>query len=263
MSNEEENNFHQEMEKNKECQICKSKKIPIADFSYAFQPIINIKAKDIFAHEALIRGVNGESAFSVLEKITPSNKYKFDQLCRVKAIEIASKIGIKSKISINFLPNAIYRPDVCIETTLQAAKNNKFPINKIIFETVEGEKIEDAKWLAEVFSEYKRIGFMTAIDDFGAGYAGLNLLSNFQPDIIKLDMELIRGIETKRPKQAIVSAIVKICSDLNIDLVAEGVETFEEFNCLESHGVQFMQGYYFCKPIFEGFLSSTEGIYPS
>ena len=72
---------------------------------------------------------------------------------------------------------------------------NDFPVERIIFETVEGERISDGKWLTEVFREYQRIGFLTAIDDFGAGFAGLNLLADFQPDIIKLDMDLIRGID--------------------------------------------------------------------
>ena len=73
-----------------------------------------------------------------------------------------------------------------------------FPVEQIIFETVEGEQVSDGSWLAEILSEYKRIGFKTAIDDFGAGFAGLTLLADFQPDIVKLDMALIRAIDQSR-----------------------------------------------------------------
>lgn len=241
-----------------DCAICRNKYSLEMDFSYAFQPIIDIHSKEIFAHEALIRGLGGESAWTVLQKINSGSRYSFDQACRVRAIEMASRVGIKSNLSINFLPNAIYRPEVCIRTTLEAAEYNNFPIEKIIFETVEGERVEDGKWLAEVFSEYRRIGFMTAIDDFGAGYAGLNLLAQFQPDIIKLDMELIRGIDSRKSSQSIVKAVVSICDDLNIRLIAEGVETVDEFHCLKSLGVSLIQGYLLSRPIFEGKLENMD-----
>ena len=113
----------------------------------------------------------------------------------------AARLGLRERLSINFMPNAIYRPELCIRSTLQAAREHDFPIERIIFETVEGEEVSDGKWLAEVLREYQRIGFLTAIDDFGAGFAGLNLMADFQPDLIKLDMDLIRGIDASRSRQ--------------------------------------------------------------
>jgi EAL domain-containing protein (putative c-di-GMP-specific phosphodiesterase class I) len=90
-----------------------------------------------------------------------------------------------------------------------------------------------------------------AIDDFGAGYSGLNLLSNFQPDQIKLDRCLIFGIESHCPRQSIVRAIVQVCRDLEIEVVAEGVETVGEYAWLMNAGVKLFQGYLFAKPAFE------------
>jgi EAL domain-containing protein (putative c-di-GMP-specific phosphodiesterase class I) len=92
-----------------------------------------------------------------------------------------------------------------------------------------------------------------AIDDFGAGYSGLNLLAEFQPDQVKLDMKLITGIERHGPRQAIVRAISQICSDLGIDIVAEGIETEDEYAWLASQGIRLFQGYLFAKPGFESF----------
>ncbi len=223
-------------------------------FSYAYQPIVDNSTKTIFAHEALVRGEKGEPASSILCQITESNRYRFDQACRVKAIKTASQIGLKGKLSINFLPNAIYRPEVCIATTFAAAAQFNFPIDRIIFETVEGERIDDGRWLAEIFREYRRMGFMTAIDDFGAGFAGLSLLAEFQPDLVKLDMALIRAIDQSAAKQAIAKSVTTLCRELNILLIAEGVETSAEKNCLEDLGINLMQGYFFSKPVFEGCL---------
>ncbi len=220
-------------------------------FSYAFQPIVDLQKREIFAHEALVRGPEGESAQSVLSQITPSNRYRFDQACRVKAIKTAAQLQMSTMLSINFLPNAIYRPEVCIRTTLESARTHGFPINRIMFETVEGEHISDGKWLAEVFREYQRIGFLTAIDDFGAGFAGLNLLADFQPDLIKLDMGMIRNIDQRRPNQAIVRGVTRICEELGIGIIAEGIETMEECRFLQDLGVNLMQGFLFSRPLFE------------
>lgn len=233
------------------------------DFSYAYQPIVDIRTRRIAAYEALIRGTSGESAYSVLSQVTDDNRYKFDQACRVKAIRTAAALAMQSTLSINFLPNAIYRPEVCIRTTLDAARTVGFPIERIMFETVEGERVDDLQWFAEVLQEYRTIGFLTAIDDFGAGHAGLNLLARFQPDVVKLDMDLIRGIDTRRPAQAIVRGVVRMCDELGIRVIAEGIETTGEFRCLEALGLHLMQGYLFARPQFEACTTETAINWPS
>ncbi len=220
-------------------------------FGFAYQPIVDLASHTVYAHEALVRGPAGETAGSVLAKVNDHNRYRFDQACRVKAIKGAAEIGIREKLSINFLPNAIYKPEVCIRTTLEAARATDFPVERIIFETTEGDRVDDAKWLAEVMREYKRCGFLTAIDDFGAGYAGLTLLADFQPDLIKLDMALVRGIDTSAPRQAIVSGLVKTCSDLGIRIVGEGVETAGERDFLYATGITLQQGFLYSWPMFQ------------
>ena len=220
-------------------------------FTYAYQPIVDLESRLIFAHEALVRGPSGESAYSVLAQVNEENRYRFDQACRVKAIKTAATLAMHTKLSINFMPNAIYRPEVCIRTTLEAARHHGFPVDRIIFETVEGERIDDGKWLAEVLREYQRIGFLTAIDDFGAGFAGLNLLADFQPDIVKLDMALVRHVDKCKARQAIVRGVTRICEELSIQVIAEGVETSDECRCLRGMGIRLMQGYLFGKPLFE------------
>jgi EAL domain-containing protein (putative c-di-GMP-specific phosphodiesterase class I) len=221
------------------------------DFSMAFQPIINCKTNLIYGYEALVRGLNGESAYSIISKVNEDNRYAFDQLCRIKAIQLASKLGITSMLSINFLPNAIYKPERCIRTTLEAAKKYNFPIQNIMFEFTEVEKIEDTTHIKRVVDYYQSLGFKTATDDFGAGYSGLNLLADFQTDIIKLDMALIRNINNDKKRPLIVTHSLNMFRDLNITPLAEGIETLQEYTWLKNAGVELMQGYLFAKPSFE------------
>jgi EAL domain-containing protein (putative c-di-GMP-specific phosphodiesterase class I) len=233
------------------CNRCKDLDDLDFDFCFAYQPIVDFHAHKIFAHEALVRGINGESAFSVLAQVNDDNRYRFDQSCRVKAVKLAAELGMQEHLSINFLPNAVYQPAACIRSTLEAAQKFNFPKERIIFEVVEGENISDRKHLINIFEEYRNFGFKTAIDDFGAGYAGLNLLSEFQPDIIKIDMDLVRDINENKAKQAIVSGIVHICQQLSIKVLAEGIETKVERDYLLDIGITLLQGYLFCKPAFQ------------
>lgn len=219
-------------------------------FDYAYQPIVDVANHSIYAHEALVRGPQGEGALSVLEQVNETNRYRFDQACRVKAIKTAAQLGMAERISINFLPNAVYKPEVCIRTTLEAARTHGFPTERIIFEVTEGERVEDGPWLASILREYQRCGFLTAIDDFGAGYAGLTLLADFRPDIIKLDMALVRGVDASLSRQAITRGMVRICQELSIQVIAEGIETASERDFFLSEGVTLMQGYLFARPTF-------------
>lgn len=234
------------------CTGCRDGEAVDFEFDYAYQPIVDVSNRSIYAHEALVRGPGGESAASVLAQVKPNNVYSFDQACRVKAVAGAARLGMREMLSINFLPNAVYRPEVCIRSTLAAARAHNFPIEQIIFEVTEGERVQDRAHLVNIFREYRRFGFQTAIDDFGAGYAGLNLLAEYQPDLIKIDMDLVRNIDTSVPRQVIVRAIATMCGELGIRVLAEGIETRAERDFLASAGVTLMQGYWFCKPVFQG-----------
>ena len=233
------------------CQECANGKALGFDVTLAFQPIVDVSKHKVFASEALARGLNGEGAGDVFTRVDKSNLYRFDQTCRTKAIKLASELNLSSLLSINFMPNAVYRPELCIRTTLAAAEQYQFPVEKIIFEITEGEEIDDISHMKEIVNYYQKTGFKTAIDDFGAGYAGLNLLADIQTDIIKLDMALIRNIDQRKASQAIVKGIYRVCEELDITIIAEGIETSEEFKALESIGINLMQGYYFAKPAFE------------
>ncbi|MCX8017014.1 MAG: EAL domain-containing protein, partial [Rhodocyclaceae bacterium] len=234
------------------CEECR-KAGPLGfEFTMAFQPILDVDTGRPFAYEALVRGPNGEGAGAILALVNDSNRYRFDQACRVKAIELATVLGMQRlpgcRLSINFLPNAIYRPETCIRSTLEACARFGFPMENLMFEVTEGERVSDFSHLINIFSDYRRRGFATAIDDFGAGYSGLNLLAEFQPHVIKIDMELIRGVESSPARQAIVAAIAMMAERLGITLIAEGIETTGERDTLRELGIRYQQGYLFARP---------------
>lgn len=224
------------------------------DFSMAFQPIVDMETGQPFAYEALVRGPAGESALSVLSQVTEENRYAFDQQCRVRAIETASRAGIldgPARLSINFLPNAVYSPLACIQLTLKTAAAHGFPTDRLIFEFTENEQMADPAHVANIVASYQKMGFGTALDDFGAGHAGLNLLARFQTDIIKLDMDLIRGLDESLPRRIIVAGVVRMCAELGVEVIAEGIETQGELAALRAIGVRYIQGYLLARPGFE------------
>jgi EAL domain-containing protein (putative c-di-GMP-specific phosphodiesterase class I) len=231
------------------CQGCKT--TLDFDITMAFQPIVDVSERSIFAYEALVRGPDGAPAADILARVNDANRYAFDQRCRVRAVEMAAALGMTERLSINFMPNAVYEPSRSLRATLETAHRAGFPIENIIFETIEAARGDDADHLKKIFATYRQEGFKTAIDDFGAGYAGLNLLADFQPDIVKLDMALIRNIDTDRARQTIVGAVAAIGNLLGICIIAEGVEQAREALVLHHLGISLMQGYLFAKPGLE------------
>jgi EAL domain-containing protein (putative c-di-GMP-specific phosphodiesterase class I) len=236
------------------CSACKGGIEAPFEFTMAFQPIVDIEVQRVWAYEALVRGPDGQGAGWVLGQVTEENRYAFDQACRVKAIELAAALFPEDErpiLSINFLPNAVYVPAACIRATMDAADRTGFPVDKIMLEITEGEKIEDVEHIKTIITEYKKRSLITAIDDFGAGFAGLGLLADFKPDVIKIDMGLIRGVDTDAGRHAIVHGIVATARQMGIRIIAEGIETEAELASLRDMGIRLIQGYLIARPAIE------------
>ena len=236
------------------CRACAEGIAQPFPFTMAFQPIVSASARSVLAYEALVRGPSGEPAASVLGRVTRRNRYAFDQSCRRTAIHLAARLGIielGACLSINFIPGAMYEPENCVRATLAAARRSKFPLDRLIFEVTEGDEVLEPAHLTKIFDVYRQHGFRPAIDDFGAGYAGLNLLAEFQPSIIKLDRKLIQDIDLSLAKQSIVRGVLGVCRDLGITPIAEGIETEAEYDLLRMLGIDLFQGFLFARPGFE------------
>ena len=236
------------------CEGCREGIEPPFPFTMAFQPIVDVGEGRVWGYEALVRGIGGAGAGEVLDRVDEHNRYRFDQSCRVKAIELAGRLMPRAsslKLSINFMPDAVYEPAACIRASLAAAARFDVPITNIVFEFTENQRVNVAH-TRSIIAEYRRQGFLTAIDDFGSGFSGLNLLADFDTDLIKLDMDLIRGIDADGRRQKIVAGLTAMAADLDLDVIAEGIETAEEAAFLRGIGINLLQGYFFARPMTEG-----------
>ncbi|MDA3920568.1 MAG: EAL domain-containing protein [Salinisphaera sp.] len=225
----------------------------------AFQPIVDLGTLAVYGYEALVRGISGGEASSILEQVTPRSLYRFDQACRIRALELAHGLGGTSMLSINFLPNAVYDAHACIRATLAASLALGWPASRIIFEINETEYVRDRSHLQCLVDTYRSMGFTTAIDDFGAGYANLELLTDLRPDMLKLDRGLIIDIDQHARRQSIVDALITIGKQLDMLLVAEGVETLAEARWLYQRGIVLQQGYFYARPQIEHLPGVTAG----
>lgn len=238
------------------CEACREDQ-PLFPFAMAFQPIVDLIEHRIVAHEALVRGPEGESAAWVLAQVNDSNRYAFDQACRVTAIETAARLGMQTRLNINFLPNAVYEPRACIRRTLEAAGRTGFPVDRLTFEFIENEAVDGAH-LRSIIETYRRTGFSVALDDYGTGYSNLERLLDIRPDAVKLDGVLVRGCDQDRMRRAVLAALVTFSSEMGIKLVAEGVERAEEAQVLRETGLRFAQGFFFARPVFQGLAQEAD-----
>jgi EAL domain-containing protein (putative c-di-GMP-specific phosphodiesterase class I) len=228
----------------------------------AFQPIVNVNARSVFGYEALVRGVDQAPAAAVLSRIDDVNRDAFDRRCRERAIELAGMLGVDGMLDINFMAEAAQHPEAGAAAALEAASASGLTPDRLIFEVTQGEQVADAAPLKALFAEYRRHGFTTAIDDFGAGRTGLGLLAELQPDLVKLDMALTRGVERDRVRRAIVASVVRLCDELAIRVVAEGIETPIECLALQDEGIALFQGYLFARPAFEQLPEVADEVWP-
>jgi EAL domain-containing protein (putative c-di-GMP-specific phosphodiesterase class I) len=219
------------------------------DFTMAFQPIVDLATAQVTTYEALVRGPGGESAWSVLSQVTDDLLYRFDQACRVRAIEMASALDMQERLSINFLPNAVYEPEACIQATLEVSRRVGWPAERLVFEFTETERVRDQGHLKRIIDSYRSMGFTTALDDFGNGYANLDLLTELEPDKLKIDRELVKGCDRDRRRQALLRAVRGLASELELEVIAEGVETPEEAMWLARAGITRQQGFFFARPV--------------
>lgn len=234
------------------CNECRGCRNPLPPQRMAFQPIVDVsRGGAIFAYEALVRGAAGEGAGAVLARVGPRDLYTFDQACRVAAIEEASRLGLAGTgalLSINILPNAVYDPETCLYLPLLTARRTGLPTSALVFEISETEKVRDPGQVHRIFDAYREMGIKVAIDDFGAGHAGLGLLAEMRVDMVKLDRGLVRGIDADRTRRAILRGVLLTCAELDVQVVAEGVETEAELATLRELGVALFQGYLIARP---------------
>ncbi|MBR0598692.1 GGDEF domain-containing protein [Sinanaerobacter chloroacetimidivorans] len=220
-----------------------------------FQPIISLRDGSVLGHEALSRITcdceikNPDMLFAAASEY--NRLWDLELLCRTTALEAAYKFMIppySKKLFINVNPNTMHDENFKKGFTKSFLLQYEIVPNNVIFEITERNVITDMTGFRATINHYKGQDYKIAIDDAGAGYSGLNLISDVNPNYIKLDRKLISNIDKDSLKFALVKGMVEFSKVSNISLIAEGIETFEEMETLINLGVQFGQGYFIQEP---------------
>jgi EAL domain-containing protein (putative c-di-GMP-specific phosphodiesterase class I) len=219
-----------------------------------FQPIVCTKDPGhVFAYECLLRGQPHEGRL-----ITPDRLYRaarmtgqvdyLDRVARVTAIETAVLRQLETHIFINFNPSSVVNPEHSLRSTIEAAYRSGIDPHHFVFEVVESDEIQDVQQLLDILQVYREAGFQVALDDVGAGYSSLALLTEIKPDLIKLDMSLLRDVDRDAFKSHVAAKLLELARDLEIRTVVEGVETECQWRWAVEHGAHYAQGYLFARP---------------
>jgi len=215
--------------------------------NFTFQPILDLSNKKVSFVEVLARGPFGENANEYFINMNENELERFDTHSTEDAICMASQLKIP-QLSINFDPSKLFQSIEIAKTLPNLLKKYGFETEQLIIEITEKEFIKNFDLAPIIISTLRSKGIKLAIDDFGAGYAGLSLLAEFQPDIIKIDQCLSNNIHSSGPKQSIVKAINNCANELGISVVAEGIENNKDLEYLTSVGLTQFQGFLFNIP---------------
>ena len=219
-----------------------------------FQPILSTVDGSLVGYESLLRGLRPDGGLMFPSEIFPlagenDLLFQVDRQARESALRCAAAEGIGGQLFVNFVPTAIYDPTHCLQSTLGWARKLGFDPGRLVFEVVETERVRDIDHLKRILDFYRDAGYQVALDDVGSGYASLNLLAMLKPDIIKIDMAIVRGIDTDPRRQSVFRALVGIARDLGIQVLAEGIETQPELAYVAGEGADLVQGYLFARPM--------------
>lgn len=175
-----------------------------------------------------------------------------DVICRANALKYAALRGLNQTdayICINICPETLMNPAHLVGVTDELAEEYGIPKHKIILEITEESAINDMELFKKTITHYRTRGYTIAIDDFGAGYGGLKMLSMIEPELVKIDCHFIANIDKIPVKFNLVDAIATACHRMGIKIVAEGIEREEELTIVLDMGIELLQGYYLCRPV--------------
>ncbi len=223
------------------------------NFTSAFQPIVHaLRPKEAFAYEALLRGTDAAAAFSPLELFEIARKVDLvaylDLVARETAIAEAARHRLSGKLFLNITPSAFLDSSDSLAEMTASFAHYGIERSAVVFELVETEAAGDPDRVADVVKQYRGAGFAVALDDLGSGYASLQMLSVVRPEYVKLDMSLIRNVHLDEYQGLIARKLIETSHELNVLVIAEGVETADEFAWCRTHGADYIQGYFVSHP---------------
>jgi EAL domain-containing protein (putative c-di-GMP-specific phosphodiesterase class I)/CheY-like chemotaxis protein len=212
----------------------------------AMQPIVSWNTRTVLAYEALARTDepslrNPAELFDTAEQLGRTGQ--IGRAIRGKIASLIPQAPEPALVFVNLHPADLEDPELLSDEGALAPF-----AHRVVLEITERAALDQISGLRERVAALRGLGYRIAVDDLGAGYAGLSSFAAIEPDIVKADMSLVRGIERSAVKQKLVGAIAALCNDLGIQLVTEGIETIAERDCVCSLGGDVLQGYLFARP---------------
>ena len=212
----------------------------------AFQPIVSVKNHSVVGYEALLRSEE-EKLANPLDFIAAANRVgrirELGQAIRDKVANHMHQLPDEACIFVN-----VHSQDLTSDDLYDARSRIAKCSHRIIYEITERESIDQIDDLCLRIIKLKELGYKLAVDDLGAGTAGLTCFTQIEPDYAKIDLSLVRGVDKHPIKQRIIDSIVRLCHQLDVEIIAEGVESEQESMTLRKMGLDIQQGYWFAKP---------------
>lgn len=230
-------------------------------------PILDLGDLSVLGYEALSRGPV-DSEFERPDKLFHAAYdhdlvTRLERLCRKKAIEAAATLPAGRLMFINIEPDAVSDPELReIMTTTLLAQSNITP-DRIVLEITERAAITDFASFRSTLEYVRALGFSVAVDDAGAGYGSLQCLAEVHPEWLKIDISLIRNVDTDEIRAQLVQSLVMFADNIGVHLIAEGIETEGELAKLRELGVRYGQGFLFTLPVPPFPADDSYGTHPS
>ena len=208
------------------------------------QPIVDVDKGEVMGHEALLRGPAGSKWESPAVLFADAARRGQGELLEAKARSLAlarlHDLPQGQRLFINI--------DTLVLNLPVFPHFNEVPRERIVLEISEMRPIIENRRLLESVQTWKEAGFCIAIDDYGAGYMGLGAIFALKPDMLKLDRVVTAGAQTDEIRRVAIRAVLDIARKADMMVIAEGIETHEEYCALHRLGIRYMQGYYFGRP---------------
>lgn len=218
-----------------------------------YQPVIDSHDGRVFGYEALTRGPSNSPLHAPLPLIRAATKqgrlFELDLVCRELAIRRFQELGLPGCLFLNVSPLSLVEPTFRPGETLRLVNEVGLAPQRVVIELTEQQPLEDYAVLKAAVAHYTEAGFQIAIDDLGAGYAGLRLWSELRPAYVKIDHHFTENIGGDAVKREFVRSIRDMAVRLGCKVVAEGIETEEDYQTVQSLGVRLHQGYHLGRPL--------------
>lgn len=217
-----------------------------------FQPIVSTQHNKIYGYEALIRGPSLSALHSPVTLFQLAAKcgrlVEVDMLARKLSIYRFKRLGLKGKLFLNIMPLSLMQSDFHEGATLEFLQDAGIDPNRVVIEINEQPPINDYELMRHALSHYRGMGFKVALDDLGDGSAGLRHWSELAPDYVKTSRYFCQQIENDSAKHKFMEFLIEFSRKLGCEVIIEGVERLEEYQCLWGLNSNLLQGYYFSHP---------------